>query len=56
MSLLAQWSQDSNMFYTIVTDDEGIQDVECVLMHAWSCDAASRTDERMAAAAFGHAA
>jgi hypothetical protein len=46
-SSLAQLSQDSNMFRTFVTDDEGIQDVSFILGHAWSLwrsDAARKRD------------
>jgi hypothetical protein len=61
VSLLAHLSQDSNILRKFVMEDEGRHDVQCVLVKAWSCDAATRTEERMAAAmtaaaTFGHAA
>jgi hypothetical protein len=49
-SLLARLSQDSNMFRKIVIDSLGRHNVSFVLVHAWSCDAVSRMEERMAAA------
>jgi hypothetical protein len=59
-AFLGRFSQDTNMFRTFATDDEGRHEVEYLLAHVWSCDAASRTDERMAAmtaaATCGHAA
>ena len=49
-SLLARLSHDSNIFRMFATDGPGIHDVSFVLVHALSCEAASRTAGRMAAA------
>jgi len=43
-------SQDFNIFLTFVTDDEGMQDVELVRVHAWSSGAESGKEENMATA------
>jgi len=55
-SLLAGLSQDSNILHTFATlclpspDGEGRHRVECVLVHAWSCDAQCGKEERLATA------
>jgi hypothetical protein len=49
-SLLARLSQDSNILHKFVIDDEGMQDLEFVLVRAWSCGMEGGKEERMAAA------
>jgi hypothetical protein len=49
-SLLVPLAHDSHMLRMIGTDDEERPEVWFVRVHAWSCDAASRTAARMAAA------
>jgi len=43
--------QDSNIFRKMIIDGSGRHDVSFVLVHARSCDAESRKQERMVASA-----
>jgi len=55
-ALLACLSQDSTILRKMVTENERIPVVSCVLVPAWSCDAECRKQERRAAAMTASAA